>query len=121
MGLDEITAAQKRGEARGMTSVCSANPWVLKAAMRRAVKSGASLLIESTCNQVNQFGGYTGLTPAGFAAYVRAKAHENGLDERQILLGGDHLGPNPDLANDSGVTIRTKKPLPVAGEGSDSL
>jgi D-tagatose-1,6-bisphosphate aldolase subunit GatZ/KbaZ len=94
MELAEITVAQKRGEARGITSICSANPWVLKAAMQRAAQNGTTLLIESTCNQVNQFGGYTGLTPADFAVYLSKMARENGLAKRQLLLGGDHLGPS---------------------------
>ena len=94
MNLDSLVAAQKRGEARGITAICSANARVLQTAMRRAVKSGETLLVESTCNQVNQFGGYTGMTPADFVAYVRRLAHKNGLAEQQLLLGGDHLGPN---------------------------
>jgi tagatose-1,6-bisphosphate aldolase non-catalytic subunit AgaZ/GatZ len=56
--LDEIVRSQKRQEARGIASICSAHPWVLKAAMQ----GDGLLLIESTCNQVNQFGGYTGMT-----------------------------------------------------------
>ncbi len=89
--LDDIVQAQKRGETRGIPSVCSAHPWVLKAAMQ----SGADhLLIESTCNQVNQFGGYTGMRPADFVAYIHRLAEENGYPAEKILLGGDHLGPN---------------------------
>ncbi len=89
--LDSILHAQKQGEARGLPSICSAHPWVLKAAMR---SGAAHLLIESTCNQVNQYGGYTGMTPATFAAYVQDLARENGYPPDRILLGGDHLGPN---------------------------
>ncbi len=89
--LDDMLAAQKQGEPRGVPSICSAHPWVLKAAMR----SGAEqLLIESTCNQVNQFGGYTGMTPADFVTYVHDLAREAGFPPDRILLGGDHLGPN---------------------------
>ena len=94
MALDEIIAAQKRGEVRGITSICSANPWVLKTAMLQAAKTNTPVLIESTCNQVNQFGGYTGMTPADFVAYLCRLGRENGLREDQILPGGDHLGPN---------------------------
>jgi D-tagatose-1,6-bisphosphate aldolase subunit GatZ/KbaZ len=64
---------------------------VLKAAM--AQKTG-SLLIESTCNQVNQYGGYTGMTPAKFVEYVRAISEENNFPFYRVILGGDHLGPN---------------------------
>jgi D-tagatose-1,6-bisphosphate aldolase subunit GatZ/KbaZ len=102
--LDEIVHAQKRGETRGITSICSAHPWVLKAAMLETLKppsSGAmsknsrALLVESTCNQVNQFGGYTGLTPGAFAARMRDLAAENGFPINRLILGGDHLGPGP--------------------------
>ncbi|NUM48172.1 MAG: class II D-tagatose-bisphosphate aldolase, non-catalytic subunit, partial [Anaerolineales bacterium] len=34
--MDDMVLAQKRGEGRGLPSVCSAHPWVLRAAMRRA-------------------------------------------------------------------------------------
>ncbi len=89
--LDAILNEQQQGKARGIPAICSAHPWVLKAAMR----SGAEhLLIESTCHQVNQFGGYTGMTPADFVAFVRTLAQENGYPPDRILLGGDHLGPN---------------------------
>lgn len=76
----------------GIPSVCSAHPVVLREALRSA--AGRSLLIESTCNQVNQFGGYTGMTPADFAAFLRGLAQEVGAAPGQVLLGGDHLGPN---------------------------
>ena len=72
--LDEIVRSQKQGEACGVASVCSSHPFVLKAAMERAVRTGTPVLVESTCNQVNQFGGYTGMTPADFAAYVMTLA-----------------------------------------------
>jgi D-tagatose-1,6-bisphosphate aldolase subunit GatZ/KbaZ len=91
MYLDEIIKFQKRGEAKGITSICSAHPWVLKAAM---LQNTDVLLIEATCNQVNQFGGYTGMTPKDFVAYVRGIAAENNFSFENIILGGDHLGPN---------------------------
>jgi D-tagatose-1,6-bisphosphate aldolase subunit GatZ/KbaZ len=50
-------------------------------------------LIESTCNQVNQFGGYTGMTPADFIASINQLADEVGLPRQWLILGGDHLGP----------------------------
>lgn len=81
--------------ARGITSVCSAHPLVLTAAIGHATRTGAKVLIEATCNQVNHLGGYTGMRPADFAARVHAIADEVGLDHGQVILGGDHLGPNP--------------------------
>jgi len=92
--LRELAAAQKRGEARGIFSICSAHPAVLESALT-ALAPGQALLIEATCNQVNQFGGYTGMTPADFAAYIAQIATRCGVSPRRVLLGGDHLGPNP--------------------------
>ncbi len=92
--LDEVVRCQKRGGVSGIASICSSHPFVLKAAMRRAVRTGMPVLIESTCNQVNQFGGYTGMTPADFMAYVHGIAFQTGLAPDKLLLGGDHLGPS---------------------------
>ncbi|HTP02965.1 MAG TPA: class II D-tagatose-bisphosphate aldolase, non-catalytic subunit [Anaerolineales bacterium] len=90
MYLDEVLAAQKRGEAVGITSVCSAHPVVL----RQSLEAFKHPLIEATCNQVNQFGGYTGMTPAAFVTFLRGLAREQGTDPESIILGGDHLGPH---------------------------
>lgn len=90
MYLDEIVAAQKHGEARGVASVCSAHPIVI----RESLKLFERPLIEATCNQVNQFGGYTGMTPKDFVNYVRGIAEEINFPFEGIILGGDHLGPN---------------------------
>ena len=82
-------------EPAGVTSVCSAHPMVVEAAMRQAAADGAAVLIEATCNQVNHQGGYTGLTPAAFRDQVYRTADQIGFPRRHVILGGDHLGPNP--------------------------
>lgn len=93
--LRHIVAAQGRGEVRGIYSVCTADPLALRAAMEQAVEDGTPALIEATSNQVNQDGGYTGMQPEDFVAFVEALAREVGLRRDQLILGGDHLGPNP--------------------------
>jgi D-tagatose-1,6-bisphosphate aldolase subunit GatZ/KbaZ len=65
----------------------------LYAAIEQAVADGSILHVESTSNQVNQFGGYTGTTPAHFAEQIRRSAAQAGLPAERILLGADHLGP----------------------------
>ena len=82
MSLDEIVAAQKRGEAKGITSVCSAHPFVIKQTLKVCKTFGVSPLIEATCNQVNQFGGYTGMKPADFVAFVRGIAGQIDAEQR---------------------------------------
>jgi D-tagatose-1,6-bisphosphate aldolase subunit GatZ/KbaZ len=79
----------------GVTSVCSAHPMVVEAAMREAAADGTSVLIEATCNQVNHQGGYSGLTPAAFRDEVLRIADQVGFPYQDIVFGGDHLGPNP--------------------------
>jgi D-tagatose-1,6-bisphosphate aldolase subunit GatZ/KbaZ len=86
---------QKKGRAAGLASICSAHPLVLQAAMRQALEDGQPLLVESTVNQVNQFGGYTGMRPADFTAFLEALRSEAGLPAERLLLGADHLGPYP--------------------------
>lgn len=92
--LTEIFNQHKQGRDVGIYSVCSANSYVLAAAMRHARTQKAPLLIESTSNQVDQFGGYSGMTPAEFVEYVKQIADSNGFPFERIVLGGDHLGPN---------------------------
>ncbi len=91
--LDFILSAQKYGEGRGVTSICSAHPFVLEAALRFGQVHHTPVLIEATCNQVNQYGGYTGMTPADFARSAGEAARRLGLRRDYLLLGGDHLGP----------------------------
>jgi D-tagatose-1,6-bisphosphate aldolase subunit GatZ/KbaZ len=84
----------KAGEAVGIYSVCSAHPTILEAAMRQAADDDSYVLIEATSNQVDQFGGYTGMTPADFRNLVHSIADACGFPRDRIVLGGDHLGPN---------------------------
>ncbi len=90
-----ITDAWHQGVHLGMTSVCSAHPLVIEAALGLARERGKAVLIEATCNQVNQDGGYTGMTPAEFRQSVEEIAAKVQFDATKIVLGGDHLGPNP--------------------------
>lgn len=93
--LDLLLGSERMAGQVGITSVCSAHPLVLEAACREAKRAGTAVLIEATCNQVNQDGGYTGMTPADFVAFVMGIARHGGLPVERVILGGDHLGPNP--------------------------
>lgn len=93
--LDQLAGLRRQGHPGGVTSVCSAHPLVLRTALRQGRETGATVLIEATCNQVNHRGGYTGMVPAGFVDLVRQIAVEESCPVDQVVLGGDHLGPNP--------------------------
>jgi len=90
----DVVSRHRAGAPVGITSVCSAHPLVIRAALRHAQATGDEVLIEATSNQVNQDGGYTGLTPAQFRDTVGRLADEADLPRARVLLGGDHLGPN---------------------------
>jgi D-tagatose-1,6-bisphosphate aldolase subunit GatZ/KbaZ len=86
----------RNGEPQpGVYSVCSAHPLVLRAAAEQAVADRSLLLIEATSNQVNQMGGYTGMQPSAFRTFAEAIAADAHLPNEKLILGGDHLGPNP--------------------------
>ena len=91
--MREILSKRKDGASAGIPSYCTANPQVLKAILIHARETGRTVLIEATANQVNQFGGYTGMKPADYRDYINKLADEVGCDREKIILGGDHLGP----------------------------
>ncbi len=93
--LQRLSLSFLSGAPAGIYSVCSAHPLVLEAAVRQAVADGSSLLVEATSNQVNQFGGYTGMRPDDFREFTLGIAAAHGLTAERLILGGDHLGPNP--------------------------
>ncbi len=109
--LTDLVHAHARGEARGIASICSAHPLVIEAALRHGQGSSAPLLIEATCNQVNQEGGYTGMTPPDFVAFVQGIADACGFPRAQMLLGGDHLGPNPWRREAAAVAMQKARAL----------
>jgi D-tagatose-bisphosphate aldolase class II non-catalytic subunit len=93
--LSTLAPSRRSGNVVGIPSVCSAHPAVIEAALRRGRRDRAPVLIEATCNQVNQEGGYTGMTPVDFANQVKAIAAKVDFDTAYLILGGDHIGPNP--------------------------
>ncbi|WP_371168965.1 class II D-tagatose-bisphosphate aldolase non-catalytic subunit [Aliiroseovarius sp. 2305UL8-7] len=91
--LRDIVTRNRAGARAAIPSVCSAQPDVLRASLLRAEALDRSVVIEATSNQVNQDGGYTGITPAGFIDYVHGIADQARVDRDRIIFGGDHLGP----------------------------
>lgn len=91
--FDKLIKEQKNGGDTAICSVCSANEFVLEAAMEDGKENGLKVLIEATANQVNQFGGYTGMKPTDFMSFVKGIARKLDFPEESLILGGDHLGP----------------------------
>lgn len=91
--LRKLVTIQKEGKAVGIYSACSANKFVIEAVLKRGKNDNSCVLIESTANQCDQFGGYTGMKPVDFKNYVYKIAEELEFDTNKLFLGGDHLGP----------------------------
>ncbi|MUL01690.1 tagatose-bisphosphate aldolase subunit KbaZ [Aliivibrio fischeri] len=92
--FQHLVQRHKAGEQNGIYSVCSAHPLVIEAALSQALSDDSLLLIEATSNQVDQFGGYTGMKPADFRDFVLQLAKSLNFPTEKLILGGDHLGPN---------------------------
>jgi len=92
--VQSLIAAHRQGQPVGLYSVCCSNEQVLLAAMQVARDYDTLLLIEATSNQVDQFGGYTGMTPPQYRDYVLQLARSQDFPADRLILGGDHLGPN---------------------------
>lgn len=88
-----IVRLHKRKQIIGIYSACSSNEFVIDAVLRRGKETNTCVLIESTANQCNQYGGYTGMTPDDFVKYVESHAEKIGFEKSKLLIGGDHLGP----------------------------
>ena len=109
--LRDLILRNRAGEAIGLPCFCTANEHVLLAVLSYAKRTGLPTVIEATCNQVNQYGGYTGMTPADFMEWLSGMAADAGVPMNQLILGGDHLGPN----------VWKNEPLDVAMEKSREL
>lgn len=88
-----IGLVNKEHSLRGIISICSSNEIVLEAVLKRIKRTDLPIIIETTANQVNQFGGYSGLTPLHFKERVMKIAQKVNFPFERIIFGGDHLGP----------------------------
>ena len=93
--LHELIARNRSGEVVGLPCFCTSNEHVLRTILTFAGKHEIPAVIEATCNQVNQDGGYSGMTPNDFITWLEKMAQEVGVPMSKLILGGDHLGPNP--------------------------
>ena len=88
-----LSERRKSGIHAGIPSYCTANELAIEAILEQGKRFDSPILIEGTANQINQFGGYTGMKPQDFRDYVYAVADKVNFDRARIILGGDHMGP----------------------------
>ncbi|MBQ6111638.1 MAG: class II D-tagatose-bisphosphate aldolase, non-catalytic subunit, partial [Synergistaceae bacterium] len=91
--LLSLTERRREGFKLGIPSYCTANELVIEAILEQSKRFDEHVLIEGTANQINQFGGYTGMTPEDFRDYVYAIADKVNFEHDRIILGADHFGP----------------------------
>lgn len=101
----------KNGKIEGVFSVCCSNSYVIEAAMSRLLDKDIPLVVEATANQVDQFGGYTGMTPQDYVNYIYKLADKVRFPKERIILGGDHLGPLTWKNIDAGEAMNNAKKL----------
>ncbi len=117
--LRDMIAKRRAGIHCGVPSYCTANRLAIEAILEQAKRFDDHILIEATANQVNQYGGYTGMKPADFKRFVYGIADKVGFPAEQIVLGGDHLGPLTwaDLAEEEAManSVELVKQFVLAG------
>lgn len=109
--IHDLIARNRAGEPVGLPCFCTANGHVLRAVLDHAARSGLPTVIEATCNQVNQFGGYTGMTPQDFMSWITDMARDASVPMDQLILGGDHLGPNPWISEPASDAMAKAKDM----------
>ena len=95
--LKQIVVKQKEGKPVGIYSCCSANAYVIEAALEKARDDHSCVLIEATANQVDHHGGYTGMTPKDFMKFVEDIANRVGHESVKVTYRYAHLFPNKNL------------------------
>ena len=111
MKLQDVISENKKTGKTGVYSVCTAHETVIESALEQAKQDETIALIEATANQVNQYGGYTDMTPVDYVEFVYSLADKVGLPREHIILGGDHLGPVCWTESDSSEAMSKSKEM----------
>jgi len=93
--IGAIILMKKNWFKKPLPSFCTSNFDVIKIILIYAKIYRLSVLIECTSNQVNQFGGYSGLKPKEFYKKIILLSKKIQLNRKYIIFGADHLGPLP--------------------------
>ena len=87
-------------------SFCSSNSQVIEILFKFCKFHKVPLLVESTSNQVNQYGGYSNNTPKEFIKKIKKIAEKEKFNKKKLFFGGDHLGPLPWKLHKSREALR---------------
>lgn len=109
--LSELIKQNRLNKGVGIPCFCTANEQVIRSILRYCRGSELPIVIEATCNQVNQDGGYTGMQPNDFIQWVKGLATQENVKQERIIFGGDHLGPNPWRRENADTAMEKAKTL----------
>ena len=90
---------------KALPSFCTANFDVIESIFYYCNLNKLPCLIECTSNQVNQEGGYSNHTPKTFVKKINKLKKKIRLNQSQLFLGGDHLGPLPWKNSSSKIAL----------------
>ena len=91
--LDRVQELTAQGhKPMTLLAVCPNSPAVIKAAFRAAKRNNAPIMFAATLNQVDNDGGYTGMTQKDFVRVMRVEAKRNDYTGPYIAAI-DHGGP----------------------------
>ena len=107
----KILEERKTGKKTGIPSYCTANRQVIRTILKDAAKNHRTVLIEATANQVDQFGGYTGMTPKDYVRFMEGIAAETGCALLDYEWGGSCI-TNDDTQFFDGFHLDEKYGLP---------
>ena len=80
-----LLSRNRSGEAVGLPCFCTANEQVLRAVLEFCAPYDFPVIIEATCNQINQEGGYTGMSAADFAGWIASLSDEYGVPDKRVV------------------------------------
>jgi D-tagatose-1,6-bisphosphate aldolase subunit GatZ/KbaZ len=92
--------------SKGIPSFCTSNTIVLKSLLNFCKNKNLPILVETTSNQVNQYGGYSRNKPKDFIKKMTNLVNKINFNKKNIFYGGDHLGPLPWKKNKSGKALK---------------
>ena len=95
---------------RCQPSFCTSNIDIIKLLIVFAKYNNLPVLLETTSNQINQYGGYTYLNPKQFCNKINTLANKLKY-KKKIIFGADHLGPLPWKKYRKNIALKNSKIL----------
>ena len=91
--LKQIVVKQKEGKPVGIYSCCSANDYVIEAALECVKRDDSCVLIEATANQVDQNGAWSAAAAVAYMDTILAEYSEaNGNMVELVIANNDDMG-----------------------------